>query len=71
VLLVACGIAVGKLLSIGKTQYIRSPLYGVGTLDPQTFVGVPVILLLVGLAACAIPARRVVRLDVVKALRCE
>jgi putative ABC transport system permease protein len=44
-------------------------LYGVGATDPLTFVAVPVILALVSLIACYLPARRAARLDPTVALK--
>jgi predicted permease len=69
--LVAVGALLGWLLSLGLAQTIRSFLYGVGALDPVTFLGVPVVLGGVALAAALIPARRASRVDPVNALRSE
>jgi ABC-type lipoprotein release transport system permease subunit len=46
-------------------------VFGVGTLDPLSYVAASVLLAIAALAACAIPARRAVSLDPVVALRSE
>jgi len=69
--LVGIGIGVGVLLSFGATRLFASLLFGVSTTDAVTFVGVPAVLLLVGLIASYVPARRVLQVDPVTALRNE
>jgi putative ABC transport system permease protein len=69
--LVGIGIALGVVLSFGATRLFATLLFGVSTTDAVTFVGVPAMLMLVGLIASYLPARRVLRVDPVTALRNE
>ncbi|HVI70992.1 MAG TPA: FtsX-like permease family protein, partial [Pyrinomonadaceae bacterium] len=65
------GVALGVLGSFVLTRLMKSLLFGVGTTDPVTFSLVPVLLAVVSLAACYIPARRATRVDPLIALRSE
>src|SRR5580692_3600314 len=69
--LVAIGAAIGTAGALGATRVIASELYGVTPTDPWTFSASIALMLLVGCAACWIPARRATRVDPILALRYE
>jgi putative ABC transport system permease protein len=65
------GVAVGVLVAIGTTRFLRALLYGVSPGDPATLAAVPLVLLLVATLASFVPARRAARIDPVEALRSD
>ncbi len=70
-LLVAAGAATGIGMALVATRFMASMLYNVRASDPATMAGVTVLLGLVGIAACWLPARRAMRVDPMVALRYE
>jgi putative ABC transport system permease protein len=68
-ILTATGTIVGLGASIVVTRLMSSLLFGVSASDPTTFAVVPVLLAIVTLAACFIPARRATRVSPMEALK--
>jgi putative ABC transport system permease protein len=69
--LVLLGLALGVAGAFALTRLMSSLLFGVSTTDVVTFVGVAVALVLIGLFASYIPARRATKVDPLVALRYE
>ena len=65
------GIAIGILVSFTVSRAVVSQLWGVSPYDPLSAVSVVVLLLVIGLLACWIPARRATRISPVTALHYE
>jgi len=65
------GIGFGLAGAFVVTRWLASELYGVGPMDPATYVGVAIVMLLVTLFACYVPARRAMGVDPLLALRYE
>jgi putative ABC transport system permease protein len=70
IVIVVLGLAVGVLAALAASRLVGTFLT-VSPTDPLTYVAVSVVLTLVALAACAIPARRAMRVDPMVALHYE
>ena len=69
--LVVVGGTLGLALALAAARLLGGLLFEVDTLDPQTFVGVPLVLAAAALLAAWLPARRASRLNPVTALRTD
>ena len=69
--LIAIGAVLGAAAAVFASRAVESQLFGIKPIDPITYLAVAIVLVAVGVAACAIPARRAMRIDPVRALRAD
>ena len=69
--LAGVGVALGILAALVAMRQLSGLLFGVSPYDPVTFLAVALLLMLVALLACSIPARRATCVDPLVALRHE
>jgi putative ABC transport system permease protein len=65
------GVVLGLAAASALTRLLSGMLFGVGTVDMTTFTTISVLLIVVSLLACYLPARRAMRIDPLSALRYE
>jgi ABC-type antimicrobial peptide transport system permease subunit len=69
--LAGLGAALGLVAAAGLTRLMSSLLFGVSALDPLTYAAVSALLIVAGVLASYLPARRAMAVDPVEALRAE
>src|ERR1044071_7630984 len=69
--LAGAGVASGLVGAMAATRLLGGLLFGVSALDPITFTLMPLLLAVVSLLACWLPARRATRVNPIEAIRCE
>jgi putative ABC transport system permease protein len=69
--LTSVGVAIGLAVAWSLTRVLQSQLYETPAVDPALFIGIALLLLLVAIMACIIPARRAMQVDPTTALRFE
>ncbi len=68
---VVIGVAIGVAVAVAATRVLGNLLFGVGAADVGTFLGMSITMMLVGLLASYMPARRASSVDPIQALRGE
>jgi putative ABC transport system permease protein len=63
------GVAIGLVAAVALTRVMASLLYGVSALDPVTFAGVSMLLIIVALFASYFPARKAANINPIVGLR--
>jgi putative ABC transport system permease protein len=67
--LATTGLLLGLSISLVLTRLVRGLLFGISAVDPLTLAAVTVVLLLIAVGACWLPALKAMRIDPVTAIR--
>jgi ABC-type antimicrobial peptide transport system permease subunit len=65
------GLLIGVVAAAATTQLFRAVLFGVSPYDSVTFIGAPLVMLAIAVAAAFVPTRRVMQVDPISVLRSE
>ena len=71
IVLAGVGLGIGLIIALGLSRILQSVLYDVSAFDPLSFAAVAIVLTVIGIAACLLPARRATKVDPMIALRSE
>jgi putative ABC transport system permease protein len=69
--LTVAGVVLGLLAAFALTRLLSGLLFGIGAVDVTTFTSISLLLIVVSLLACYLPARRAMQIDPLSALRYE
>jgi putative ABC transport system permease protein len=69
--IVGCGMVVGLAIAFVVTRFLSSLLFGIGAADTFTYAVTTLLLLMIALAACGLPARRAASVQPASVLRNE
>jgi ABC-type antimicrobial peptide transport system permease subunit len=70
-IIICAGLAIGLIAALAIGRVVGSFLMGISGTDPVTYLSVTAVLMLIGITACYVPARRAAGLDPTEALRHE
>ncbi|MGA8730477.1 MAG: ABC transporter permease [Terracidiphilus sp.] len=65
------GVSIGLAAALGLSRVMAGYVYGIKSTDPLTYAAAALLLMLVALAACYLPARRAMQVEPIQALRIE
>jgi predicted permease len=69
--LAAVGLVIGLVAALALSRFMNSLLFGVNSMDPVTYIAVPIVLIAAAVLASYLPARRATRVDPAETLRAE